>query len=281
MTDSNLKTAVHATGRLVTLPDGTGKTVVSLHDTRLLAERNACSLRDVERTALLQGIMPERYMRNYSLMDCSEQLRLLDAHVLLVGLGGLGGHVLDLLVRMGVGTITGADGDHFAESNLNRQLLSREESLNIPKPEAAERHVAAINSSTTFIGVHEYLSGEALVDACRGKTVVVDALGGLQYRAELERAASAVGVPLVSAVVAGLGGYVAAIFPGETGPAEMLGTGTAAEDVLGTPSPVVACAASMQAAEVMRIIVGRPRMHGVLFFDLADRSFQNVLFEDV
>jgi hypothetical protein len=44
---------------------------------------------------------------------------------------------------------------------------------------------------------------------------------------------------------------------------------------------VVACAASMQAAEVMRIIVGRPRMHGVLFFDLADRSFQNVLFEDV
>ncbi|UZP67944.1 ThiF family adenylyltransferase [Desulfovibrio mangrovi] len=281
MSESVLKAAVLEAAREMVLPDGSGKVVLSLDDTKALAEKHGCPQRDVERIALLEGVMPGRYMRNYSHMDCSEQLKLLDAHVLLVGLGGLGGHVLDLLVRMGVGTITGADGDCFAESNLNRQLLSREDSLDVPKPVCAARHVAAINSSTTFIGIHEYLSGDALLAACHGKTVVIDALGGLKYRAELERAAATAGVPLVSAVVAGLSGYVVAVFPGETGPAEMLGTGSAAEDVLGTPSPVVACAASMQCSEVMRIIIGRPRMHGVLFFDLADRSFQNVLFEDV
>ena len=61
----------------------------------------------------------ERYKRN-SLLTEAEQARLARSRALIVGLGGLGGHVLDMLARMGVGTIMAADGDAFETSNLNR-----------------------------------------------------------------------------------------------------------------------------------------------------------------
>lgn len=276
-----LTAAVLGCAHTIALPDGTEKATISLRDLKCLSDRHQTSMRTFERIALQNGILPERYLRNFSYLDCAEQLLLHDAHVLLIGLGGLGGHVLDLLARMGIGTITGVDGDTFAESNLNRQILAKESTLNVPKPQAAADYVASVNSSVSFIGIHEYLSGEKLKSVCLDKTIIVDALGGLRYRTELEKAASSAGVPLVSAVIAGLSGYVTTVFPGETGPAELLGTGASVEDLLGTPSPVVACAASMQCAEVMRIVTGRTRMRGVLFFDLADRSFQNVMFDEI
>lgn len=281
MTLTALHPDILALADSMTFPDGTVQQYLPQEAIHLLAARYGISHAAVERCALNAEIMPARYARNSKLLSCDDQLRLAGAHVLLVGLGGLGGHVLDMLVRAGVGTITGADGDVFTAGNLNRQILSRESFLHVPKPQAAAEYVASVNSSVTFHGLYEYLSGDGMVAACAGKTVVVDALGGLQYRAELEKAASAADVPLVSAVIAGLSGYVTVVYPGESGPAELLGTGNAAEDMLGTLAPVVACAAAMQTTEVLRIIMGRPRMRGVLFFDLADRSFQNVLFEDM
>lgn len=268
---------------------GPVRRIITMEALNALGARHGWTVRQLERQALRSGVMPERYVRNANHLDCAQQLRLLEAHVLLVGLGGLGGYVLELLARMGVGTITGADGDAFVPSNLNRQLLSDESRLHVPKAQAAADRVAAINSAVTFIPLSEYLSGEHMRALCRGKTLVVDALGGLQHRLELQQAAAQAGVPMVTAAVGGLSGYVAVVMPGETGPAELLGTGGAAEDVLGTPAPVVACAAALQCAEVMRLITGKrdtgaqhapqadaEKDRGVLFFDLADRTFQNV-----
>ncbi len=269
--------------------DGPVRRIITMEALNALGARHGWTVRQLERQALRSGVMPERYVRNAHHLDCAQQLRLLEAHVLLVGLGGLGGYVLELLARMGVGTITGADGDAFVPSNLNRQLLSDESRLHVPKAQAAADRVAAINGAVTFIPLCEYLSGEHMRALCRGKTLVVDALGGLQHRLELQQAAAQAGVPMVTAAVGGLSGYVAVVMPGETGPAELLGTGGAAEDVLGTPAPVVACAAALQCAEVMRLITGKrdtgvqhapqadaEKDRGVLFFDLADRTFQNV-----
>ncbi len=281
MNDALLSAAVQDAAESRTLPDGGSRTLLSFAYSQALADRFGCTTREVDCAALRQDILPERYEHNARLLDCAEQLRLCNAHVLIVGLGGLGGHLTDLLARLGVGRITGADGDVFEVSNLNRQLLASESALGVAKVRMAAQHVAAVNASVWFEGVHEHLAGDRMRELCRGKDVVVDALGGLQQRIELAEAAAAAGVPIVSAVIAGLSGYVTTVFPGETGPAELLGTGIAAEEFLGTPSPVAACAAAMQSTEVMRIITGRPRVHGVLFFDLGDRSFQNVLFDDM
>ena len=78
-----------------------------------IAQECGCHIRHVECAALLSGILPERYARNTKQFSLEDQRALLLSRVLLVGLGGLGGHVLDMLVRLGVGHITAADGDVF------------------------------------------------------------------------------------------------------------------------------------------------------------------------
>ena len=71
--------------------------------------------------------IPERYWRNARFLSRTDQEKLLQAHVVIIGLGGLGGTVLEELLRLGIGTITGVDMDVFELSNLNRQLLATEE----------------------------------------------------------------------------------------------------------------------------------------------------------
>ena len=69
------------------------------------------------------GRMPERYLRNLGTIGLAGQLRLLQAKVVVVGAGGLGGYVLECLARQGVGQLVVIDGDNFAAHNLNRQIL--------------------------------------------------------------------------------------------------------------------------------------------------------------
>ena len=242
-----------------------------------IARSQGVSRRAVEQEALRLDILPQRYLRNTSYLSLAEQSALLAGRVLLVGLGGLGGHVLDMLCRMGVGRIIGADGDVFDTSNLNRQLLAVEGRVGMAKAEAAAVHVRAVNPAVHFTGLNEFLGTDRLLELMSGVDLVVDALGGLATRLELQRAAAKCSIPMVTAAVAGLTGYVATVLPGETGPAELFGSGGAAEDILGTPAPVVACAAAMQCAEVMLVLAGRKRPKEVLMFDLGERSFDNVL----
>ena len=70
-------------------------------------------MKDAERTnrytpAALDAI-PERYWRNARFLSRTDQEKLLQAHVVIIGLGGLGGTVLEELLRLGIGTITGVD----------------------------------------------------------------------------------------------------------------------------------------------------------------------------
>lgn len=270
-----IKAILNASGPEVQVQGG-GR-ILPAHAVVSLAHTHAVSRLVVEQQALRQGILPERYLRNTSYLSLCEQLSLLESRVLLVGLGGLGGHVLDMLCRMGVGRIIGADGDRFESSNLNRQLLSSEDRLDMAKAEAATRHVLDVNPAVEFTGLVEFLNRERLLDLMQEVDLVVDALGGLATRLDLQQAAAERGIPMVTAAVAGLTGYVATVLPGETGPAELFGTGEAAEDVLGTPAPVVACAAAMQATEVMLVLAGRKRPKEVLMFDLGERVFDGVM----
>ena len=95
-------------------------------------------MKDAERTnrdtpAALDAI-PERYWRNARFLSRTDQEKLLQAHVVIIGLGGLGGTVLEELLRLGIGTITGVDMDVFELSNLNRQLLATEENIGLLRP---------------------------------------------------------------------------------------------------------------------------------------------------
>ena len=89
--------------------------------------------------------MQERYIRNLGPLTEEECLLLRQRRVFLAGCGGLGGYLLEHLLRAGVGAITVCDGDTIVPSNLNRQLLADMESLGRSKTEAACARAALVN----------------------------------------------------------------------------------------------------------------------------------------
>lgn len=286
--DAALAARIRELAQPTRLPDGRECAVLPFYAARDLARglgrsRSKGGLRGraearVERTALALGIRPERYLRNFDAYSPEEQLRLLNARAAMVGLGGLGGYVLELLARAGVGGIRAADGDEFAASNLNRQLYATRRSLGGYKAAAAAARMALVNPAVAFEPVARFLDEADMGRFVAGADLCLDALGGLKDRAMLARQASAAGVPLVTAAVAGQSGFVATVLPGALAPAEFLGAGAGAEDSQGTPAPAVAAAASLMAGEALNILCGRgPALAGkMLLFDLARMSFETV-----
>lgn len=132
--------------------DNSNYTTLSLKDARILAEKHNATLKEIEETALQSNIIPARYTRNAKTITAREQLQLSTSHVAVIGLGGLGGAVVDILARTGVGELTLIDGDVFDETNLNRQLLSSVSAVGRPKAEVAAHHVTDVNPAAI---VHE------------------------------------------------------------------------------------------------------------------------------
>lgn len=232
----------------------------------------------VERAALGAGVWPERYLRNHDAYSLSEQLNFLSASVAQVGLGGLGGALLELLCRAGVGAIRAADGDEFVPSNLNRQLYATRRTLCGYKAAAAAARVRLVNPAVRFEPVALFLDEPGMGRFLMGAQLCLDALGGLADRAALARQASAAGVPLVTAAVSGVTGYVATVLPGGKAPAEFLGGGAGTEERQGTPAPAVSMAASLMAGEALNILSGRgAQLAGkMLVFDLGRMSFETL-----
>ena len=92
----------------------------------------------------------ERYIRQLPIVGEDGQQALARKRILIVGCGGLGGNLLENMLRLGVGAITAVDGDRFEASNLNRQLLSTELLLGTGKAEAAAERARAVNSAVEF-----------------------------------------------------------------------------------------------------------------------------------
>src|SRR5882724_2468853 len=105
-----------------------------------------------------------RYSRHILLNEfgIEAQERLAVSHALVVGAGGLGSSALLYLASAGVARITIADGDNVDLTNLQRQIVHREDGIGLNKAESAKRNLAALNSSIRIDAVTERLQGEAL-----------------------------------------------------------------------------------------------------------------------
>lgn len=82
--------------------------------------------------------------------------------ILLLGLGGVGGHVFETLVRSGIGTIIIVDNDKIDKTNLNRQILATNQNINQPKVDEAEKRKNLINPNCTIIKIKEFITEENL-----------------------------------------------------------------------------------------------------------------------
>ena len=130
--------------------------------------------------------------------------RLRAAHVILFGLGGVGGHVAEALARAGVGQLTLVDADTVAESNLNRQILALRGNLGQPKAQAAAERVRTINPDCRVRPVEMfYLPENADSLPFDGADYVVDAVDTVTAKLEIITRAQAAGVPVISCMGTG------------------------------------------------------------------------------
>ncbi len=208
------------------------------------------------------GIWPLRFKANRGLFSDREQAALLRRHVAVIGCGGLGGHLIMLLARMGVGALTICDHDVFEESNLNRQFLCREDRLGMNKALAAKEELALTASHvevTAFSGTADAGSLPGLLARAHA---AVDCLDNFSARLALEQAAHAAGIPYIHGALAGMEGFALAFRPGERPLARLYGqkAGAApaehgAEKTAGTPTPVPAAVAALQAVLTARALL--------------------------
>ncbi|MBU0463830.1 MAG: ThiF family adenylyltransferase, partial [Proteobacteria bacterium] len=155
----------------------------------------------------------ERYDRNFNTLSLEEQKTLGTSKVVVIGLGGLGGSVCEMLARVGIGHLTLIDGDVFEASNLNRQLLSEEHLIGFPKAQAAKNRVNAINSEVIVKHLVEYVDESNMYERIKDADVVMDCLDSIDTRFLLQKAAQKVSIPIVSGAIAGVAGQVTTIFP--------------------------------------------------------------------
>lgn len=218
-----------------------------------------------------------RYERSIGTVTKQELLRLQGARVAVVGCGGLGGYVLEMLGRMGVGHLTAIDGDVFEESNLNRQLLSETALLGFAKAEAARVRMVAVNPEVSVTALQEWLTEGNAEALLKGHDVVVDALDTIGTRLVLQQAAEMLNIPLVHGAIGGWYGQVAVIFPGDRTLDRLYGENTRSgiEKQLGNPAFTPALVASLQASEVIKILIGRGELlrNRVLRVDLLEHDY--------
>jgi molybdopterin/thiamine biosynthesis adenylyltransferase len=238
-----------------------GVQVLSMEDLSSLTSRYALARRDAEVAVLELGIVPRRYLRNYGTIGVDGQLRLLRSCVAVIGLGGLGGYIVEGLARVGVGRLVLVDGDVFQDHNLNRQLLSQEENLGRSKAIVAAERVYEINRAVEVESVARYADASGLGQMLFGTDVVVDALDRLPMRIVLQEAAAKAGVAMVHGAIAGEMGQVMTILPGDKGLRALYGDGAlpehGAELELGTPPASPMMVAGWQVHEVVKLLTGR------------------------
>ncbi|MBU4425393.1 MAG: HesA/MoeB/ThiF family protein, partial [Proteobacteria bacterium] len=213
----NIRELLHAKSKKITDPAGREVEILEDAQASKVAEECHSTLHNVYIEALTLGICPYRYLRNREAISLQEQLGLAKSRVAVIGAGGLGGQVILLLARMGIGTLVVVDYDVFDETNLNRQALSSMETLGKPKPEAAAATVSSINPAVKVIPCQVKLDSSNAPEILTGANVVVDALDNVQDRFLLERTTKKLGIPLVHGALAGFEGQVMTIFPGDPG----------------------------------------------------------------
>lgn len=265
------------------MPDGSLAPVLSVSQIEEMAIRFETAARDIEITALQNNILPERYLRNFKSLSPQDQIRLLQSRAILVGAGGLGGTVLEWLARTGVGHLAIIDGDRFEGHNLNRQLLCTQDKLGTAKAGAAAERACRVNSSVTVEAYSEFLNHENARRLLRDCHVVVDCLDNIQTRFIVEAAAKNAGIPMVSAAVAGYTGHVTTVFPQDRGleliygPAADLKISKGAETTLGNLPQTVGLIASMESAEVIKVLLSRDKelLRGkMLLMDLGSHTYE-------
>lgn len=220
--------------------------------------------------------MNPRYERNIPALSEEECGILLRKRVLVVGCGGLGGHLIDLLARIGVGFLRVVDGDVFEPSNLNRQLLSEVPLLGVSKAKAAAARISRVNPDVEVEAIDAFLTEANAGRLLSGCDVVLDGLDNIESRRILAKECARAGIPYVYGAVSGWVAQAAVSMPGD-GLVETLYPEGAVLKNKSVLSFTPALCASMQVALCVKLLLGRPVETGTVFyFDVLNQEFEAI-----
>lgn len=148
--------------------------------------------------------MEEKFVRTGLLLGEDGVETLAQKHVAVFGIGGVGGYVVEALVRSGIGEITIVDKDEVAESNINRQIIATTKTIGRKKVDVMQERIGEINPACT---VHAracfYLPETAEQFDFSRYDYVVDAVDTVTAKIELVLRAKEAGVPVISSMGAG------------------------------------------------------------------------------
>lgn len=140
-------------------------------------------------------------LERLSLLVGKEDLSLLSSkHVAIVGLGGVGGYVVDALSRAGINRFTLVDFDVFEKSNINRQLLSSLDVIGRKKTDVASAWVKRINGNADVIVRDTFLSEENIKEMIDRPDLIVDAIDSVKSKVALIKYALGNDIPVVSSM---------------------------------------------------------------------------------
>lgn len=146
-----------------------------------------------------------RFSRTQMLLGKDGIKRLKKAKVMIVGLGAVGGYVLEALARSGVGSFVLVDFDKFEESNINRQILALSETIGLKKTDVAKQRVLSINPEAKVEIVDIFVNNETIDELLNySPDFVVDAIDALNPKCCLIQTLAEKNIPFISSMGAAL-----------------------------------------------------------------------------
>jgi molybdopterin/thiamine biosynthesis adenylyltransferase len=214
---------------------------------------------DQERRYVRQTMLPE--------IGVAGQEKLLAAHVLIVGAGGLGAPLITALSACGVGHIGIIDDDRVELSNLPRQTIYETGDIGRLKVDAASDRVAELNPHCEVITFPFALTAENAQEIISQYDLVADGCDNFATRFVVNDTCVALSKPLVSAAISGFQGQVMTVIDGSPDYRTLVheeapDANTCRES--GVMGPLAGLVGQMQALEVVRVILGFPALKGKL-----------------
>ena len=208
----------------------------------------------------------KRYERNGTSISEADNEALAKKKVCIIGCGGLGGYIAEMLLRVGVLRLTLIDPDVFDETNLNRQLFSTEGGLGKPKVARAKKRLLSVDRNAQILDLREKLDETNAHKLLTGHDVVVDALDNLAARRIAAKACRELGLPFVHGAIGGWYGQVSVVMPHGDHSFENLYKNISDDDIdksAGNLPFVAGFAACIQCSETVKLLLGKkPNLQG-------------------
>ena len=227
-----------------------------------------------------------RYSRHIMLpqMDVAGQQALLDATVLVIGLGGLGCPAAMYLASSGIGHLVLADDDTVDLSNLQRQIAHGTDNIGMSKVASAAESIARLNDTVRVTTLEQRLEGDALDAAVKGADVILDCTDNFSTRFAINAAAVKYKVPLVSGAAIRLEGQVSVFDVRDAGNPCYQCLYQDGDDMQlscsesGVMAPLVGIIGTLQALEAIKLItgIGSTLTGRLLFLDAQTMQFREM-----